>query len=53
MKSRIQTCQISCTDLTVKLDRRVRVDTNLEVKKIGEGLKVIKDEQLGINALGL
>lgn len=47
MKARIGKCQTDCNDLTVKLDRRVGADTNVDVKKIGNILKVIKDERKG------
>jgi hypothetical protein len=40
MKSRIAQCQKSCDDLKQKLDRRLNMDTNRQ-------LKLIKDDQLG------
>lgn len=52
-KSPIDQCQIRCVDLTVKLGLRLTVDTNLEVKKVGDELGVIKDEQLGTHVFGL
>ncbi|KAF8190524.1 hypothetical protein BJ912DRAFT_925653 [Pholiota molesta] len=39
MKSRIAQCQQTCDDLKQKFDRRVNMDTNLQ-------LKIIKDDQL-------
>jgi hypothetical protein len=40
MKSRIAQYQKSCDDLKQKLDRRLRMDTNRQ-------LKLIKDDRLG------
>jgi len=46
MKSRIEECRKSCADLAQKLDRRVNIDANLQVKKIQGHLKIVKYEQL-------